>query len=243
MLGQARLPAARDFDGAAAGVGLPRPEGNQGVAQMMPFRIGADARCTDGACGQVSRIIVRPVTREVTHLALDPPHRQGPGRLVPVDLVDAMAGQIRLGCTLTEFQTLEPAQEAASVPGLDPTGQPHAANQVNWAVRIHAARDPSKAPPRQVWVDCVPIGEVDIRRDLTVCAADGEIGQVQGLLVDPGGHQVTHLLLQEGHMRGRREVAVPIDAVTKIGTMLIQLSLTKHQVKDLPPVDIDHPAR
>ncbi len=169
---------------------------------MMPFRIGADARCTDGACGQVSRIIVNPVNREVTHLAVDPKHRRGPGRLVPVDLVDATTGQIRLRCTLAEFQTLRP----------------------------------------QVTVDSVPSGEVDIHRELIVCATNGEIGQVQGLVVEPGGHQVTHVLLQKGHMRGRKEVAIPIGAVTKIGTLLIHLSLTKHQVKDLPPVDIDHPA-
>ena len=28
--------------------------------------------------------------------------------------------------------------------------------------------------------------------------------------------------------------------MTKIGTFLIHLSLTRHQVKDLPPMDIDH---
>ena len=89
---------------------------------MMPFRIGADARCTDGACGQVSRIIVNPVTREVTHLAIDPTHQRDPGRLVPVDLVDATTGQIRLLCTLAEFQTLQPAREAESVRDLDSTG-------------------------------------------------------------------------------------------------------------------------
>jgi hypothetical protein len=50
------------------------------------------------------------------------------------------------------------------------------------------------------------------------------------------------MLLQERHMWGRKEVAIPIGAVAKIGTMLIHLSLTKHQVKTLPPVDIDHPA-
>ena len=60
--------------------------------------------------------------------------------------------------------------------------------------------------------------------------------------MEPGGHYVTHVLLQEGHRWGRKEVAVPIGAVTKIGTLLIHLSLTKHQVKDLPSVDIDHPA-
>src|SRR5215831_1022461 len=134
MPGQVRLSAARDFEGAAAGWTCHGPKENQGVAQMMPFRIGADARCTDGACGHVSRIIVNPVAREVTHLAVDPTHRRGPGRLVPVDLVDATTGQIQLGCTLTEFQALGPSQEAESVRGLDPTGQPNAANQVNWAV-------------------------------------------------------------------------------------------------------------
>jgi len=207
---------------------------------MMPLWIGADASCTDGACGQVSRIIVNPVNREVTHLAVDPAHRRGPARLVPVDLVDATTGQIRLRCTLAEFRTLRPAQEAESVPDLDPTGQANAPNQVNWAVWMHMARDPGESEaPQQVWVNYVPSGEVDIRRDLTVCATDGEIGQVQGLVVDPGGHQVTHVLLQEGHMRGRKEVAIPISAVTKIGTLLIHLSLTKHQVKDLPPVNID----
>jgi hypothetical protein len=53
---------------------------------------------------------------------------------------------------------------------------------------------------------------------------------------------VTHVLLQEGIMLGRKEVAVPIGAVAKIGTLLIHLSLTKHQVKNLSSVDIDHPA-
>jgi sporulation protein YlmC with PRC-barrel domain len=221
------------------------------MAQTMTFRIGADASCTDGACGQVSRIIVNPVTRQVTHLAVDPTHRQGLGRLVPVDLVDATTGQIRLRCPLAEFQTLRLAQETEGGPDLDPTGHGHpddTPNKVNWVfvggsvIMQPGARGEPKAP-QQVTVDYVPEGEVEVHSELTVCATDGDIGQVQGLVVEPGGHHVTHVLLQEGHMRGRKEVAIPIGAVTKIGTLLIHLSLTKHQVKDLPPVDIDHPAR
>src|SRR6266566_7406165 len=95
MPGQVRLSAARELGRRRCWLGLPRSEETRRVAQMMPFRIGADARCTDGACGEVSRIIVNPVTREVTHLAVDPKHRRGPGRLVPADLVDATTGQIR----------------------------------------------------------------------------------------------------------------------------------------------------
>jgi sporulation protein YlmC with PRC-barrel domain len=217
------------------------------MAKTMPFRIGADASCTDGACGQVSRIIVNPVAREVTYLVVDPKHRNGPGRLVPADLVDAPTGQIRLRRTLAEFQTLRPAQETEVVPDLDPTGHPPPGEQTRyrlaggivWPVRVPAEPE----APQEVTVDSVPFGEVEVHRGLTVLAADGEIGHVQGLVVESGSHYVSHVLLQKGHMLGHKEVAIPIGAVTKIGTLLIQLTLTRHQVKDLPPVDIDHPAR
>ena len=209
------------------------------MARKMPLRIGADASCGDGACGQVSRIIVNPVAREVTHLVVHQKHRNGPGRLVPVDLVDATTGQLRLRCTLAEFQALRPAQKTEVVPDLDPTGHQDPPPSMNslplspgaWLV----GRGPRRPQaPEEVTVDSVPPGEVDIRRELTVCAADGEIGQVQGLLVEPGGHDVTHVLLQGAGMWGRKEVAVPINAVTNIGTLLIHLSLTRHQVKHLP---------
>ncbi len=72
-----------------------------------------------------------------------------------------------------------------------------------------------------------------------VHATDGDIGQLQGLGIDPGSHQVTHVLLQEGHLRGRKEVAIPIGAVTGVDSDGIRLSITKRQVQNLPPVDID----
>ena len=50
-----------------------------------------------------------------------------------------------------------------------------------------------------------------------------------GLVIDPASHHVTHVLLQEGHLWGRKEVAIPISAVTSTDDG-IWLSLTKHQV-------------
>ena len=52
---------------------------------------------------------------------------------------------------------------------------------------------------------------------------------------------MTHVLLQEGHFWGRKEVAIPIGAVTGVNDG-IQLNITKQQVEDLAPVDIHHPA-
>ena len=67
-----------------------------------------------------------------------------------------------------------------------------------------------------------------------VHAVDGEIGQVLGFIVDPDDQRVTHVLLKEGHLWGRREVAIPISAVTAIDEG-IRLNITKKQVEDLPP--------
>jgi len=91
-----------------------------------------------------------------------------------------------------------------------------------------------------VVVDTVPLGEVAIRRGDPVHATDGDIGKVQGLVINPADRHVTHVLLQEGHLWGRKEVAIPISDVTGVDDG-IQLNITKQQVEDLAPVDVDHP--
>ena len=68
-----------------------------------------------------------------------------------------------------------------------------------------------------------------------VHAVDGEIGEVQGFVVDPEDHRVTHVLLREGHLWGRKEIAIPVSAVVDLDEG-IRLKLTKQQVEDLPPV-------
>ena len=62
-------------------------------------------------------------------------------------------------------------------------------------------------------------------------------GKSRGLAIDPASHQVTHVLLQEGHLRGRKEVAIPIGAVAGFSDG-VRLSLTRDEVRDLPPVDL-----
>ncbi len=212
------------------------------------FTIGAKASCTDGACGHVSHVVVNPVARTVTHLVVDPEDHHGPGRLVPLDLIDATTDEIRLGCTLAEFKTLRPAEETEFMPGSGYLGYPgYGPDQMRclplYALQtggvVYGLGEPSS--PREVPFDSVPLGEVETYRGETVYATDGEIGRVEGLVVEPGGHHVTHVLLREGHMLGRKEVAIPIRAVTKVGD-LIELSITKQQVRDLPPVDINRRA-
>ena len=80
----------------------------------------------------------------------------------------------------------------------------------------------------------VPLGETEVYRHQSVQAVDGEIGQVEGFVVDPADHRVTHVLLREGHMWGRKEVAIPVSSVVAVDEG-IRLNITKEQVGNLPP--------
>jgi sporulation protein YlmC with PRC-barrel domain len=81
---------------------------------------------------------------------------------------------------------------------------------------------------------------VAVRRGEQVHATDGDIGRVQGLVIDPTSHHVTHVLLQEGHLWGRKQVAIPISAVSAVEHG-IELNITKKDVESLPEVDLAHP--
>jgi sporulation protein YlmC with PRC-barrel domain len=225
------------------------------MATTAQFTIGAEASCTDGVCGEVRRVVVDPVAEAVTHLVVEPKHRQGAGRLVPLDLVDVTAGEIRLHCTKEEFENLTPAEETQFVMGTgDFAG--YGPDEVGYwpyyglgggmgpSMGAGIGASPFNAgldAPHTIIRDTVPVGEVEIRRGDHVHATDGDIGRVQGLVIDPGSHHVTHVLLQEGHLWGREEVAIPIRAVASTSDG-IRLTITKQDVQNLPPVDIDHPA-
>jgi sporulation protein YlmC with PRC-barrel domain len=214
------------------------------MAETSDFVIGAKASCTDGFCGQVSRVVINPVAQTMTHLVIEPEHRQGLGRLVPLDLVTGDGEQIALRCTMAEFQQLDSAEETQFIPGssgYDAYGPDQVLSLpyfgVGGGMGVGGDLD---ATSETVTYDAVPEGEVAVRRGDHVYATDGHIGRVQGLVIDRASHHVTHVLLQEGHLWGRKDVAIPIRAVTGT-TAGITLNMSKDQVQDLPAVDIDHP--
>ena len=186
--------------------------------------MGAEASCSDGPGGKVIRVIVDPATGTVTHLVVEPRLRLSAARLVPVDLVDVTADGIGLRCTVAEFGALAAAEETELVDGL--TG--------GFGLAGLGAPMGASAPVPVVVQDVVPRGEEAIGRGDPVHAVDGEIGRVEGVRVDLGSRRVTHVLLQEGHLWGRKEVVIPASAVTKVENG-IWLNLTREQVEGLPP--------
>jgi sporulation protein YlmC with PRC-barrel domain len=215
----------------------PLTHGAEGaLAHAESLRIGAEVLARDGACGQLVRVVVDPVAQRVTHLAVAPRHHPGLGRLVPADLVEQVADdQIRLSCTVTQFHQLDEANEVHFLPeDTDPRG--YGPNTAMWPY-YGIAMPPSGEHHAPILSDRIPLGEVDVHRGDAVHATDGWIGSVQGLVIDPTDQHVTHVLLQEGHLWGRKQVAVPIGAASRVGEE-IRVALTKREVEELPPVEL-----
>jgi len=201
--------------------------------------IGSAATCSDGPCGAVSRVVVDPVARELTHLVIEPEHRSGLGRLVPLEMVETEAGTVRLRYTLAEFEKLPGAEEMDFPPG-GSGYQAYAAHEAYYSpyFGLEGGTDPRLTLASAVETrDMLPPGEVGIRRGEAVHASDGEIGKVEGLVVDSAQGHVTHVLLQEGHIWGRKRVAIPIGSVQKID-QVITVQLTKSDIEALPAVGI-----
>ena len=217
-------------------------------ADEMAFIIGTHVSCTDGECGELARVIVNPVARTVTHLAVAPQHHRGVGRLVPVGFVEVSDKTIRLRCTIAEFERLDEAEEFQFLPYSDPESG-STGGALSWPYYgLHFDSEPvgstgfatldAPAVPKPVVSDRVPLGEVEISRGDQVHASDGPIGVVEGLVVDPRDEHLTHVLLQEGHLWGRKQVAIPISSLTHSDAGLIRVGLTKEEVRDLPPVSL-----
>jgi sporulation protein YlmC with PRC-barrel domain len=215
------------------------------------FTIGANVSCTNGACGKLTRVIIDPIQRTLTHIVVEP-HKDAPGHLVPLDLVESSTpDQIALACTIDEFDQLDPSQDTDYFP-VDGYYGSHYGGYARgygypymgasfWPYYGFGGLGYGSGWGRDtVSYEAIPAGEVTIRRGDPVHATDGDVGRIAGLVIGTPTGDVTHVLLQEGHLWGKRDVSIPIRSVTRVGGV-VEVNLSKHELAALPSIDIDHP--
>jgi hypothetical protein len=216
---------------------------------MTTLVIGSDAVGSDGHRGEVLALVVDPAARTVTHLVVEPHGRAGLARLVPLDLADLTdpaderPEQIRLRCTEAEFMSLEAAEEtlAEFVPGYP---DPVQLLPAGWRGAGGPTADGGTILriDEKETIDVIPPGEVEEHRGDRVHATDGEAGHLRAVRIDPGTGRVTHVLIRHGPAWDRADTAIPAEMVAGFGDGGIRLGITRRQVRDLPPADLDHPA-
>ena len=215
----------------------------------MRLELGTPVRCTDDTFGELADLVIDPTSRRLTHLVVRPSHQEEQAaRLVPIELAEGGGEEsgLSLRCTVDEVNRLEPVQEFAYLrvgefPLEDPDwdvgvqdllAMPYYESAVGFGASTNIDPDVGMS------YDRVPKGEVEIRRSSTVTSAGGHhLGQVDGFLID-SEEQITHVILERGHLWGRREVTIPIGAVAKVETDAVTLSLSKDEVGALPSVPV-----
>lgn len=215
------------------------------------FAIGAEVSCGGEVCGKLTRVIIDPIQRTVTHIVVEP-RREERGRLVPLNLVEASTSEkIELSCTPHEFTELEPSVDTDYFPSRNQYGSYWGGyaqgygygygNALLWPYYGYGGMGYGYGwGPGQITYDAIPPGEITIRRGDPVHATDGDIGHIAGLVIGTPTAEVTHVLLQEGHLWGKRDVSIPIRSVTRVGGV-VEVALSKHELEQLPTIDIDHP--
>jgi uncharacterized membrane protein len=64
-----------------------------------------------------------------------------------------------------------------------------------------------------------------------VAATDGDVGQVDDLIVDPTTGVVTHFVLHKGHLWGQRDVIMPVSAIKRVEEETVYLNLDQETIR------------
>jgi sporulation protein YlmC with PRC-barrel domain len=211
----------------------------------MRLELGHQVECSDGRYGELADVVIDPVKKRVTHLVVKPHHGRGESRLVSIDLAEAAEDggrDISLRCTSEEVRRLPNVEDFAylrlgEAPVSDPAWDVGVTNVLAlpyFESAGFADYGGTFTPEVGVVYDRIPKGEVEIRRTSSVITGDGQhIGDVDGFLVDEDD-QITHFVLEQGHLWGRREVTVPIGAVTKVESDTVTVGLSADEIAALP---------
>lgn len=252
--GRNRLTSmGRVADGRTAGgdvhpLGMMFPGTGPTIVPGMHLQLGVLVHCADAPFGELSDIVVDPVSRHVTHLVVRPHGLDDVARLVPIDLLQAPAGDTRelsLRCTVEDVHRLDYVQEYVT---LDEGGPP--LDDPEWDPGIETVLsapeygggmlgDGSGGFDNGAMIyDRVPKGDVEIAKSSAVVAADGDfLGRVDGLVIDPDG-AIAQFVLERGHFWWRRAVTVPIDAVARVDSSTLTLTLSEAEFGSLPSVSL-----
>jgi sporulation protein YlmC with PRC-barrel domain len=215
----------------------------------MRLELGCPVSGSDAPFGELADVVIDPLSRRVTHLVVQPHGRGDRARLVGVERASPAGDGIRLDCTTGELEAFEIVRESAylrvgQMPVTDPDWEVGATDYLS--LPVYQEMDGLGTvivpdPHEVVAFDRIPKGEVELRRSSDVISSDGHrLGHVDGFLV--GEELMADVVLQRGHLWGKREVVIPAGAIERVENDAVTLSLTKDEVGALPARRVHRPS-
>jgi sporulation protein YlmC with PRC-barrel domain len=178
-------------------------------------------------------VIIKPTTKEITHLVVSNESVPGTEYLVSLDHVrESSPNLIRLNCSCKELSEMPIFAEVQFVPS-DLSGF-SGRSYMMWPYY------PLGASYMTVKNEYIPADELEIRRSARVEAVDGHVGRVDEFLINPSNDQITHLVMREGHLWGKKDVTIPVSQIDHYEDNTVYLKLTKEDIEKLPSIPVQH---
>ena len=227
--------------------GVPAPGDRADVAERL--ELGTTVHCTDGELGELADVVIAPHSMTVVDLVVRPHHAGGPARLVPIETAEGStwSERVQLTCSKEEAKQFPAIQEAAALRmGEFPAGDSEWDVGVQDAMAVPTASSMDMNPTlggmdplMEVTYDRIPKGKIELRHKSAVVSSDGHVvGRIDAFVVD--GDAITHLILERGHLWGKRDVTIPIASLASVKTDEVVLGISQHEVGALPSVRLHH---
>ena len=184
-------------------------------------------------------MLIDPVKDYVTNLVVKEDSDPNTEYIVPVEFVtETIADTIRLSCSKAELEKMEPFIITNFIQEKVPDRYTSAGVGMYGGGAFYL---PYSAPDITVYekeeFQQIPPGELSVRRGTRVEASDGYVGKVDEFVVHPKTGHITHLVMREGHLWGKKDVIIPVSDLSPMGNSYedtIYLKLTKHEIEALP---------
>jgi sporulation protein YlmC with PRC-barrel domain len=204
----------------------------------MEIPLNAQVDCTDGVYGRSVYVLINPVINQVTHLVVKEDSSPNTEYIVPVDVVsETIADTIRLRCSKAELEKMDPFIKTTFIEEKVPDNYLSYGSRYGYGMGAYYYW-PYSGFKRTVNVPVehrqIPQGELAVRRGTRVEATDGYVGHVDEFVVNPENGHITHLVMREGHLWGKKDVIIPLSAMGDTRKDTVFLKLDKHQVESLP---------
>lgn len=211
--------------------------------RAMDIPLDVDVFCIEGLCGRSTAVIVNPISREVTHIAIATREMLHTEYLVPVTLIeDSKPDRIQLRCRRNTLAALDPFHKFKFVRLSDleesdrpPTELSEVQLSSAWLWPYVTAEG---GYGTYVNVEQIPHDELAVHRSAIVEAIDGKVGQVDEFIINPENDHITHLVLREGHLWGQKDIMVPVSAIERVEADVVYLKLDKDAINHLPAIPV-----
>jgi hypothetical protein len=207
----------------------------------MEIPLQAQVECTDGVCGHSMYVLINPVVDQVTHLVVKV-DSSNTEYIVPIDLLsETIADTIQLNCTKAELEKTDPfvkitfVEEQGSTRDFIYGSEMHGMGS-HYYMPYGTPDVAIKVPVEQRQI---PYGEMAVQRGTRVEATDGYVGKVDEFVINPQNGHISHLVMREGYLWGRKDMIIPLSAMmgdTSKDTVFLKLN--KHQIESLPTFPI-----